>query len=104
MRIRLMPHVENYFIFRRIKQRMQCNRQLNRTQIRSQMSGIAVSNKLKGNGNYAVAVVGDGALTNGMIYEALNNCADKKLKIFSKNFSVRCLKRKYLIPERIRVR
>lgn len=43
--------------------------------------GIAVSNKLKGNNDYAVAVVGDGALTNGMIYEALNNCADKKLKL-----------------------
>lgn len=29
----------------------------------SEALGIAVSNKLKGNGNYAVAVVGDGALT-----------------------------------------
>ena len=47
----------------------------------SEALGIAVSNKLKGNGNYAVAVVGDGALTNGMIYEALNNCADKKLNL-----------------------
>ncbi|MDE6356704.1 MAG: 1-deoxy-D-xylulose-5-phosphate synthase [Clostridia bacterium] len=47
----------------------------------SEALGIAVSNKLKGNDNYAVAVVGDGALTNGMVYEALNNCADNKLKL-----------------------
>ena len=47
----------------------------------SEALGIALSNKLKGNDNYAVAVVGDGALTNGMIYEALNNCADNKLKL-----------------------
>ncbi len=47
----------------------------------SEALGIAVSNKLKGNDNYAVAVVGDGALTNGMIYEALNNCSDNKLKL-----------------------
>lgn len=37
--------------------------------------GIAAANKLKGNGAYSVAVVGDGSLTNGMIYEALNNCS-----------------------------
>ena len=41
--------------------------------------GIAQANKLKGNDDYTVAVVGDGSLTNGMIYEALNNCAEKKL-------------------------
>ena len=35
--------------------------------------GVAVANKLKGNKNYAVAVLGDGALTGGLIYEALNN-------------------------------
>lgn len=43
--------------------------------------GIAESNRLQGNDAYTVAVVGDGALTNGMIYEALNNCANKKLKL-----------------------
>ncbi len=43
--------------------------------------GIAEANRLKGNDNYAVAIVGDGALTNGMIYEALNNCAEKKLNL-----------------------
>lgn len=37
--------------------------------------GIAEANQLAGNNNYAVAVVGDGSLTNGLIYEALNNCA-----------------------------
>lgn len=43
--------------------------------------GIAAANKLHKNGNYAVAVVGDGSLTNGMIYEALNNCGDKELDL-----------------------
>lgn len=43
--------------------------------------GIATANKLNGNGCYTVAVVGDGSLTNGMIYEALNNCADKELDL-----------------------
>ena len=35
--------------------------------------GIAEANKLKKSKNYAVAVVGDGAFTGGMVYEALNN-------------------------------
>lgn len=35
--------------------------------------GIAEGNKLKGNKNYAIAVIGDGAFTGGMVYEALNN-------------------------------
>ena len=43
--------------------------------------GIAQANKLMGNDNYTVAVVGDGSLTNGMIYEALNNCAEKNLNL-----------------------
>lgn len=43
--------------------------------------GIARANKLNGNDNYAVAIVGDGSLTNGLIYEALNNCADEKLNL-----------------------
>lgn len=42
--------------------------------------GIAMANKLKGNENYVVSVVGDGSFTNGMVYEALNNCCDKDLK------------------------
>ncbi|MBR3767101.1 MAG: 1-deoxy-D-xylulose-5-phosphate synthase [Clostridia bacterium] len=35
--------------------------------------GIAAANKLDGNKNYVVAVIGDGAFTGGMVYEALNN-------------------------------
>ena len=35
--------------------------------------GIAAANKLKKSKNYTVAVVGDGAFTGGMVYEALNN-------------------------------
>ena len=42
--------------------------------------GIAQSNKLLGKDNYVVSVVGDGSFTNGMIYEALNNCCDKNLR------------------------
>lgn len=43
--------------------------------------GIAEANSLHGKNDYTIAVVGDGALTNGMIYEALNNCAGKKLNL-----------------------
>ncbi len=39
--------------------------------------GIAAANKIKGDKHHVIAVVGDGALTGGMVYEALNNCADK---------------------------
>lgn len=35
--------------------------------------GIAAANKIEGNRNFVVAVVGDGAFTGGMVYEALNN-------------------------------
>lgn len=35
--------------------------------------GIAEAMKLQGRNNYAVAVIGDGAMTGGMFYEALNN-------------------------------
>jgi len=37
--------------------------------------GIAAANKMNGSDAYSIAVVGDGSLTNGMIYEALNNCS-----------------------------
>lgn len=43
--------------------------------------GIAIADKLQGRENYTVAVVGDGAMTNGMIYEALNNCSDRNLNL-----------------------
>ncbi|MGM9642762.1 MAG: 1-deoxy-D-xylulose-5-phosphate synthase [Eubacteriales bacterium] len=36
--------------------------------------GIAEAEHLRGGDSYTVAVVGDGAFTGGMIYEALNNC------------------------------
>ena len=35
--------------------------------------GFAVSSDLQGTGNRAIAVIGDGAMTGGMAYEALNN-------------------------------
>lgn len=35
--------------------------------------GIAAANKLNGNDSFTVAVIGDGAFTGGMVYEALNN-------------------------------
>ena len=44
----------------------------------SAAAGIAAANKLNKNDAFTVAVVGDGAFTGGMIYEALNNCADKE--------------------------
>ena len=43
--------------------------------------GIAWANRLKGSDAYTIAVVGDGSLTNGMIYEALNNCAGLPLNL-----------------------
>ncbi len=38
--------------------------------------GMAKANKLSGNNDYAIAVVGDGAFSGGLVYEALNNCED----------------------------
>ena len=38
--------------------------------------GFAEANALRGEKHYAVAVVGDGAFTGGLIHEALNNCRD----------------------------
>ena len=43
--------------------------------------GIAEANRMQGKDDYTVAIVGDGALTNGMIYEALNNCGGKDLNL-----------------------
>lgn len=42
----------------------------------SQAAGVAAANALKGNKNFAVAVIGDGAFGNGMVYEALNHAGD----------------------------
>lgn len=36
--------------------------------------GISEAMKLQGRENYTVAVIGDGAMTGGMAYEAMNNC------------------------------
>lgn len=36
--------------------------------------GIAEAMRLQGKENYTVAVIGDGAMTGGMFYEAMNNC------------------------------
>ena len=42
--------------------------------------GFAQADRIEGRDNYTVAVVGDGAFTGGMVYEALNNC-EKNLKL-----------------------
>ncbi|MDD6095241.1 MAG: 1-deoxy-D-xylulose-5-phosphate synthase [Clostridia bacterium] len=43
--------------------------------------GIARANAIENNGRYAVAVIGDGSFTNGMVYETLNSCAGEKLPL-----------------------
>ena len=43
--------------------------------------GIAEANRLKKNGAWTIAVVGDGSFTNGMVYEALNQLASKDLRL-----------------------
>lgn len=44
--------------------------------------GIAVANKIKANKNFTIAVLGDGALTGGLVYEAFNNAgAHKGIKL-----------------------
>lgn len=40
--------------------------------------GIATANKVNGKKDYAIAVLGDGALTGGLIYEAINNAGRMK--------------------------
>ena len=43
--------------------------------------GIAVANKLQNKSNEVVAVIGDGAISAGMAYEAMNNAGDSKTKM-----------------------
>ncbi len=43
--------------------------------------GIAKSKELSGNDGYTVAIIGDGALTGGMVYEAFNGIGKDKLKL-----------------------
>ncbi len=40
--------------------------------------GIAAANRVNGKKDYAVAVIGDGALTGGLVYEAINNAGRMK--------------------------
>lgn len=40
--------------------------------------GIAEAMRMQGKDNYTVAVIGDGAMTGGMVYEAMNNCSYNK--------------------------
>ncbi len=41
-------------------------------------SGLAAAKRLKGEDSFAIAVLGDGALTGGLVYEALNNAGRTK--------------------------
>ncbi len=43
--------------------------------------GLARARDLQGGNHHVVAVVGDGALTGGMCYEALNDCGNTKTKL-----------------------
>lgn len=43
--------------------------------------GIAEANRIRRKNSWVVAVVGDGSFTNGMVYEALNQLAAKKLRL-----------------------
>ena len=49
--------------------------------------GIAAAKRLQGDDSYTIAVIGDGAFTGGMAYEALNNCAgnDRLIIILNDN-------------------
>lgn len=51
----------------------------------SAAAGIAAANLLCGKENYTIAIVGDGAFTGGMIYEALNNCSEHERLIIVLN-------------------
>ncbi len=43
--------------------------------------GIARANAARGNDGWSVAVIGDGSFTNGMVFEALNCCAESNPKL-----------------------
>ncbi len=43
--------------------------------------GLAEANRIAGRDSWVVAVVGDGSFTNGMIYEALNQLAGKRMRL-----------------------
>lgn len=43
--------------------------------------GIAAANKIKNRKDYTIAVVGDGAFTGGMVYEAMNNAGRSETRL-----------------------
>ena len=43
--------------------------------------GIARANAMKGSDGWTIAVIGDGSFTNGMVFEALNCCAESNSKL-----------------------
>lgn len=43
--------------------------------------GLAEANRINAKNDWVIAVIGDGSFTNGMIYEALNQIAGKKLRL-----------------------
>ena len=43
--------------------------------------GIAIANKLSNKSNNVIAVIGDGAISAGMAYEAMNNAGESKTKM-----------------------
>ena len=43
--------------------------------------GFSAANKIKGEDNYAVAMIGDGALTGGMAFEALNHAGSREMPL-----------------------
>lgn len=43
--------------------------------------GMAEADRIAGRDNYTVVVIGDGSFTGGMVYEALNQLAAKKMKL-----------------------
>jgi 1-deoxy-D-xylulose-5-phosphate synthase len=45
--------------------------------------GMAVAKKLSNNSNNVIAVIGDGAMSAGMAFEAMNNAGSTKIKINS---------------------
>ena len=47
----------------------------------SAAAGMAAARDIKGENNEIIAVIGDGSLTGGMAYEALNNLGDSKSKV-----------------------
>lgn len=47
----------------------------------SQALALAVADALDKKSTFSIAIAGDGAFTNGMSYEALNNCAENKARL-----------------------